>query len=190
MSLARRIYLFFLDIAQTVLLAACVFVVIYFFLFRPYQVSGLSMYPTFKDGEYILTSLIGLKIGGLHQGDVIVFHAPPEVDPEKDFIKRIIGMPGDSILVKEGDVYVNGVKFDESKYLSSDVRSQSGTFLKENQAVTVPPDDYLVMGDNRGDNRRTPAGWPAGVGGEFGARLLTVSGGLAAAVPASLGLAD
>jgi signal peptidase I len=152
MSAARRIYLFFLDIAQTVLLAACVFVVIYFFLFRPYQVSGLSMYPTFKDGEYILTSLISLKVGGLHQGDVIVFHAPPDVDPEKDFIKRIVGMPGDTVMVKNGDVYVDGRKFDESRYLQPDVRTLAGAFLKENQVVTVPPDDYFVMGDNRPDS--------------------------------------
>ena len=147
MEFARKAYFFTLDLLQTVLLAASIFLVIYIFLFRPFQVSGDSMYPTFKNGEYILTNLIALRTNGLQRGDVIVFQAPP--DPEKDFIKRVIGLPGDTVELKNGFVYVNGKKLDESPYLHSDVRSYGGAFLKDSQPYTVPTDDYFVMGDNR-----------------------------------------
>src|SRR5437763_10474492 len=105
MEILKRIYAFTLDTMQTVLLAASIFLVIYIFLFRPFQVSGESMFPTFKNKEYILTNLIGLKFRDPKRGDVLVFHAPP--DPEKDFIKRVMGLPGDSVYLKEGFVYVN-----------------------------------------------------------------------------------
>src|SRR6266567_8049217 len=147
MELARKVYFFTLDLMQTVLLAASIFLVIYIFLFRPFQVSGDSMYPTFKNGEYILTNLIALKTNGIERGDVIVFQAPP--DHQKDFIKRVIGLPGETVLLKGGYVYINGKKLDESAYLSSDVKTYGGAFLKDNQPFTVPADNYFVMGDNR-----------------------------------------
>ena len=147
MEILRKIYFFFIDTMQTILLAASIFLVIYIFLFRPFQVSGESMFPTFKNKEYILTNLIALRFENPKQGDVIVFKAP--TDAEKDFIKRVIGVPGDSVYLKEGFVYVNGKKLNESAYLGSDVRTYGGSFLKEDQPITVPQDEYLVMGDNR-----------------------------------------
>lgn len=133
---------------QTILLAASIFLVIYIFIMRPFQVSGASMYPTFKDKEYILTNLIGLRFGPPQKGDVIVFKAP--TDNDKDFIKRIIGIPGDTVQLKDGFVYINGVQLNESAYLASDVRSYGGSFLKEGEVISVPAGNYLVMGDNRG----------------------------------------
>ena len=147
MEFAKKAYFFALDFLQTVLLAASIFLVIYIFLFRPFQVSGDSMYPTFKNGEYILTNLIAVKTNGIQRGDVIVFQAPP--DHEKDFIKRVIGLPGDIVEVNNGFVYLNGKKLDESAYLHSDVRTYGGAFLKNGQPFTVPDDNYFVMGDNR-----------------------------------------
>jgi signal peptidase I len=147
MEFAKKAYFFTLDLLQTILLAASIFLVIYIFLFRPFQVSGDSMYPTFKNGEYILTNLIALRTNGVNRGDVIVFIAPP--DPEKDFIKRVIGLPGDRVELENGFVYINGKELNESAYLHSDVRSYGGAYLKDNEPITVPPNDYFVMGDNR-----------------------------------------
>ncbi len=147
MELAKKVYAFFLDTMQTILLAASIFLVIYIFLFRPFQVSGESMYPTFKNREYILTNLITLRFDAPHKGDVIVFRAP--TDRDKDFIKRVMATEGDTISLKDGFVYVNDEKVDESKYLASDVRTYGGSFLKEKTPVIVPKDQFIVMGDNR-----------------------------------------
>jgi len=120
---------------------------IYIFLFRPFEVNGESMFPNFHDKEYVLTNLIVLRFQNPKLGDVVVFKAPPE--PDKDYIKRVIGTPGDTVEVKGGQVYRNGKLLDESKYLKPTVKAYSGTFLKEGDTITVPEDEYFVMGDNR-----------------------------------------
>lgn len=150
MELLKKVYLFLLDSVQTFLIAAAVFLVIYVFLFRPFEVNGVSMYPNFYDKEYVLTNLIILRFENPKLGDVIVFKAPP--DPNKDYIKRVIGLPGDSIMVKDGSVYRNGNLLDESKYLKSSVKTYDGAFLKNEQAVNVPQNEYFVFGDNRGES--------------------------------------
>ena len=143
----KKFYAFFVDTLQTLLLAASIFLVIYAFVARPFQVSGESMYPTFKNNEYILTNLIGLRFSKLERGDVIVFKSPTDAD--KDFIKRVIGLPGDTVMLQDGHVYVNGQKVNESKYLSDAVQTYGGASLQEGETVVVPPGEYVVMGDNR-----------------------------------------
>lgn len=147
MEFLRKTYFFLLDTVQSLVIVFAVFLVIWQFLFRPFQVSGNSMHPTFLDKEYILTNIITLRFSQLKQGDVIVFKAPN--DPEKDFIKRIIGVPGDQVAIKNGDVYVNGIILDQSAYLSPSVKTFGGSFLREGLPETVPPDSYFVLGDNR-----------------------------------------
>jgi signal peptidase I len=143
----KSIYSFFFDTIQTILIAASVFLVIYIFLMRPFEVSGDSMFPTFKNGEYILTNLISLRFGDPVKGDVIVFKSPN--DEKKDFIKRVMATPGDTISVENSKVYVNGELLDESEYLSETVRTPNGQFLQEGRTVTVPEGNFFVMGDNR-----------------------------------------
>ncbi len=155
MDIARKIYAFLIDGVETLLIAAAIFLVIYAFLFRPFNVDGQSMYPSFHNGEYVITNLIGFEdfkiyhasFGTLKLGDVVVFVAPP--DPTKDYIKRVIGVPGDTVSVKGGSVYLNGKLLNESSYISSDVKTEQGAFLAEGQTVTVPANAYFVLGDNR-----------------------------------------
>lgn len=147
MEIVRKVYLFLIDTVQTLLIAAAIFLVIYVFLFRPYQVSGQSMHPTFLDGEYILTNLVALHFEELKRGDVIVFHAPKEA--EKDYIKRVVGLPGDVVSLRGGYIYVNDQKLDESAYLKSDVLTYQQSYLQEGQSIVVPEGEYFVVGDNR-----------------------------------------
>ncbi len=147
MEIARKIYAFLLDAVQTLLVAAAVFLVIYMFLFRPFEVNGQSMYPNFHDREYVLTNLIALKFGNPKLGDIVVFKAPD--NPEKDFIKRVIGVAGDNVMIKDGDVYLNGQLLDQDAFLTSEVKTYAGAFLKEGIPVTIPQGEYFVMGDNR-----------------------------------------
>jgi signal peptidase I len=158
MIILRKIYTFLIDSVQTFLIAAAVFLFIYALLFRPFEVKGDSMFPSFHDGEYVITNLIGfedLKVyhatfGSLKLGDVVVFNAPPATqNTDKDYIKRIIGVPGDTVSVKDGNVYLNGKILDESAYLKSDVKTYGAAFLKDGDTVKVPQGQYFVMGDNR-----------------------------------------
>jgi signal peptidase I len=147
MDFLRKIYAFLIDTVQSLLLVFAIFLVIYIFLFRPFQVSGSSMYPTFFDKEYILTNIITLRFNKPKLGDVIVFKAPN--DPEKDYIKRVIGTPGDTVMIRNGEVYLNNTLLDQTPYLKPNVKTYSGSFLAENAPVVVPADSYFVLGDNR-----------------------------------------
>lgn len=147
MEFLRKGYYYLLDIAQTIILVLSGFVVVYFFLFKPFQVKGESMFPNFHDNEYLITNLIGLRFNEPKLGDVIVFKAP--TDPEKDFIKRVIGVPGDTVSLQDGKVYLNNNLLDESKYLKSSVITAGGSFLSDGESVTVPQGQFFVLGDNR-----------------------------------------
>lgn len=149
-SIGTKIWLFFLDIAQTFLLTAAVFFVITYFFFRPFQVSGNSMYSSYQDKEYIITNLITLRFSNPKRGDVIVFKSP--TDTKKDFIKRVIAVAGDTIYLKDGHIFVNNTEIDESDYLDSGVKTYGGAFIQEGEKKTVPDGYFFVMGDNRMDS--------------------------------------
>lgn len=105
------------------------------------------MYPNFVDKEYVLTNLISLRFTKPSRGDVIVFKA--QDNTEKDYIKRVIGLPGDVIEVDNGNVYINGRPLDQEAYLDILIKTQGGAYLKEGVPMKVPENSYFVMGDNR-----------------------------------------
>lgn len=146
MFFLRNLWLFFLDFLETIVVSLAIFAVVYIFLFQPHQVDGRSMEPNFHDTEYILTDKISYKIHAPNRGDVIVFHSPQ--DERVDFIKRIIGVPGDLVKVSGGYVYLNGQKLEE-QYINDPGQVVAGRFLREGQEIEVPIGQYLVMGDNR-----------------------------------------
>ncbi len=128
------------------MVSASVFVVVYLFLMQPHQVSGSSMYPTFKDKEYLLTDKITYKRTLPKYGDVIVFKAP--INENFDFIKRVIALPGQTVMVKGGHVYINDQELAEA-YLPAGVITYAGEFLHEGEPYTVQPGEIMTFGDNR-----------------------------------------
>lgn len=104
------------------------------------------MYPTYHDGEYLLTDKITYRSRQPLYGDVIVFKAP--VNENFDFIKRVIAIPGQTVMISGGEVYVDGNELKEP-YLSEEVKTASGQFLKEGMTYTVPADTVMAFGDNR-----------------------------------------
>jgi signal peptidase I len=104
------------------------------------------MYPTFKDKEYLLTDKITYKRSQPNVGDVIVFKAP--VNENFDFIKRVVAVPGQTIMVKDDHVYIDGKLFKED-YLSDKVITYPGQFLLEGESYVVQPGEVMAFGDNR-----------------------------------------
>lgn len=146
MATVRRILLVILDFIQTIVVTACIFVVIYVFLLQPHQVIGNSMLPNFHDKEYILTDKISYCLRTPQRGEIVVFRSPD--DPDKDFIKRVIGLPHEKVKIQGGVIYVNEVGLKE-EYVDKDLKTTSGKFLKENEEIELADNTYLVLGDNR-----------------------------------------
>lgn len=126
-----------IEILQTLVLA----VILYFGIdavFARVRVINISMQPTFYEGDVLLVNKLAYKLGKMHTGDVVIFHNPSFL--EEDYIKRLIGKPGDTVKAEGGKIYVNGVALDEP-YLA-----QPPYYLGE---WVVPADSVFVLGDNR-----------------------------------------
>lgn len=146
MNIFQNIGHFFLEAFETIVLSLAIFVVIYFFVASPHQVKGLSMYPTFDDKELILTDKISYRLGQPKRGDVVVFKSP--TNPEYDYIKRIVGVPGDRVKIEANGVYVND-EFQPEKFLPAGTVTSGGLFLGMDREITVPTNSFFVLGDNR-----------------------------------------
>jgi signal peptidase I len=120
-------------------LSISAFIVI--FLYQPVKVEGTSMMPSLDDQERIFVNKFVYRIEAIRRGDIIVFRYPR--DPSKSFIKRVIGVGGDRIRIKDGQTYVNDKPIRED-YVP-------GSYLDERpyREITVPEDSYFVMGDHR-----------------------------------------
>ncbi|MBC6938660.1 MAG: signal peptidase I [Anaerolineae bacterium] len=131
---------FFLDLLETILLAAALYLGINAISARV-RVDGFSMEPTLQNGEYVLVSRLAYRLGEPQRGDIIVLKYPGE--PKQDLIKRIIGLPGDKVEVRDLHVVVNDQQLVEP-YIAA-APTYSGTW-------EVPPGYLFVLGDNRNDS--------------------------------------
>ncbi|GEM_PF-1987358 len=144
----KRRYPFLINTVQTFLIAVIILVLGYMFIARPFQV-GTGMEPTIKKGSYVLNLLLPLRFISPGRQDIVSFIDP--IDKDKDYISRVIGIPGDKIVLKDGYVYLNGKILDEPYTLKP--RSTwvySKAILGQNcQQIVVPKNNYFIMGDNR-----------------------------------------
>lgn len=142
----KRIITFFLDFLETSVVGLSIFVVAYLFLVQPHEIKGSSMEPSFHNGEYILTDKISYKMRSPERGEVIIFKAPR--NPDVDYIKRIIGLPGERVKVQNGTVYVNDQAVKET-YLQDLTSLFPGSMMQEGVEISIPDGSYFVLGDNR-----------------------------------------
>ena len=132
---------FVLDILETIILA----VVLYFginAISARVRVDGFSMNPTLQNGEYVLVSRLAYKIDTPQRGDIIVFGIP--TDQSQDLIKRVVGLPGETVSVRQNMVLINGTPLEEPYIAQAPL--YSGEWI-------VPEGNLFVLGDNRNDSK-------------------------------------
>ncbi|MFZ0545627.1 MAG: signal peptidase I [Candidatus Promineifilaceae bacterium] len=132
--------LFARELIETALLTLFIFWIVNSATGR-FRIEGYSMLPTLEEGEYIIINKLSYYLEEPERGDIIVLQFPN--DRSRDFIKRIIGLPGDHIEVRDGVVHVNGVALEEP-YINAEP-TYSGTW-------DVPADEFFVLGDNRNNS--------------------------------------
>jgi len=125
------------EILQTLIMAIILYFLIDTVVGRV-RVENISMQPTLHEGEFVLVNKLAYRLGDYQRGDIVVFHYPR--NPEEDYIKRIIGLPGDTVSVGNGQVSVNGQVLDEP-YIAAPPEYTS--------SWTVPVGQLFVLGDNR-----------------------------------------
>lgn len=137
------------DVLITLALAAVLFLILHLTL-QSFVVYETCMEPNFYEGERILVNKAAYWFGEPERGDVVILHPP--FNPELVYIKRVIALPGDTVEVREGVVYVNGFPLDETDYI---MEPPAYTY----PLTTVPEGEYFVLGDNRNNANDSHRGW-------------------------------
>lgn len=138
---------YLVELARVVSLALAVVILVRVFLIQPFVVRGASMEPNFYDREYLVIDELTYRFREPMRGDVVVFRYPR--DPRQFFIKRIIGLPGETVVIGNGRVKISdvahpgGIILDESAYLSA------GTNTAGERRVVLGQNEYYLLGDNR-----------------------------------------
>ncbi|MEA2020726.1 MAG: signal peptidase I [Patescibacteria group bacterium] len=140
-----------LDTIEVLVMALALFAVAYLFLFQPHQINGNSMFPNFRDKEMLITEKVSFYLRKPQRGEIIVFKYPKA--HEYDYIKRVVGLPGETIQIKNRKVFIyndehpQGVALEEPYLYNPE--TEGGTFLKEGEKFQIPEGEYFLMGDNR-----------------------------------------
>jgi signal peptidase I len=134
------------EVFEVVVLAA----ILYFgisFAIQAVHVEGLSMFATLDDNDYLIANKIDYRLHPPQRGDIVILRPP--TDNSKDFIKRVIALPGERLLIRDGVVYINGHRLDEP-YLPEAWTTFNNPFpWSQGDGAIIPPNEYFVMGDNR-----------------------------------------
>jgi signal peptidase I len=138
---------------EAILIALVMALVIRAFVVQAFKIPSGSMYPTLKIGDRLFVNKFIYRFRDPQRWDIIVFKYPE--DPSKDFIKRLVGLSGETVEIRNGAVFVNGVKQSPPKEIANNVyyNTDEGDYGAINQKVVVPPDHYFVLGDNSGNSR-------------------------------------
>jgi signal peptidase I len=139
----------------TIVVIAGVLVLILQAVVQKFIVDGHSMDNTLQNGQQFMVNKVVYNLHEPERGDIIVFHPPTEVDTD-DYIKRIIGLPGETIFINEGTVYIIDTEGTVTELEEPYIELESNRSLA---AVTIPEGEYFVMGDNRGNSADSRNGW-------------------------------
>ena len=144
----RSIAIFIWDLVKIFFIAfVLVWLIIRPFIAEPFVVSGSSMVPTFHNREYLIVQKLSYRFSEPERGDVIVFKYP--IDPEQYFIKRIVGVPGDRVIVSQGRVTIKNVDHPNGLLLDEQYLPNQNVTLGRSEEVELAANQYYVLGDNR-----------------------------------------
>lgn len=144
----RKLLIFVWEITKMVVISLAIIIPVRYFLIQPFYVKGASMEPNFHDHEYLIIDEISYRFNEPQRGDIIVFRYP--FNPQEFFIKRLIGLPGETVQLRDGHVYVTNTEHPEGWQLPEtylDVNLQTNGF--DQSSVELSADQYFVLGDNR-----------------------------------------
>ena len=157
-----------LEIAETLALTLIIFFVIQTFVAQPYKVQQRSMQHTLEPEQYVLVDKLTPRFDTYKRGDIVVF-TPPEdwvQDDNTPFIKRVIGLGGDTVDIRDGNVYINDVQIDEAGYLYADPESappQPTTVQGDQHSWVIANGDVFLMGDHRANSEDSRTFGPVAV---------------------------
>ena len=137
---------FFTDLIKFSLVALLIVVPIRLYIAQPFIVSGDSMVPTFHNGEYLIVDEVSYRFEEPARGDVIIFRYPK--DPSKYFIKRIIGLPGDTVALANGTVTITNTENPDG-FVEHEPYLMDAQRTTERYTVALGEGEYFVLGDNR-----------------------------------------
>jgi len=140
----KEILLFLWEIVKIVILALLIVIPIRYFVFQPFVIKGSSMEPNFHQGDYLIVDEISYRFTSPERGDVIVFRYPR--DTSQRFIKRVIGLPGETIEIKQGKI--NIIKGIENRELNESEYGLKESYT-DNLTLSLAENEYFVLGDNR-----------------------------------------
>jgi signal peptidase I len=151
-----------LEIVETLVLTLLIFWVIQSFVAQPYRVQQQSMEHTLEPDQYVLVDKVTPRFDTYKRGDIVVFNPPPSWVPSngQPYIKRVIGIGGDTIELREGSVFVNGTKLDEPYVFQDGGRTQPTDPINGIESWAVPDGQLFLMGDHRADSLDSRAGGP------------------------------
>jgi len=150
--MVKNFFAYVFELIKVVVISLAIIIPVRYYLIQPFYVKGASMEPNFYDKEYLIIDEISYRFHEPARGDIIVFRYPR--DPEEFFIKRVIGLPGERVQIKDGEVYIynkenqNGVKLDE-EYLPANLK----TYGLNEEITTLGASEYYVLGDNRNSSK-------------------------------------
>lgn len=146
MSFLKNIISYVMNTLESIVIVGSFFILTYLFIGFPTKVIGASMEPTLHTNDRLLVSKVSYKFHQVQRGDVVVLQSPANHDIE--LVKRVIGLPNESITFKNGNVYINGKLLDEP-YISDKTPVWLGGYVKEGEGLLIQKDTIFVMGDNR-----------------------------------------
>ncbi|HEX8024817.1 MAG TPA: signal peptidase I [Candidatus Limnocylindrales bacterium] len=156
------------EIVETVVLTLVIFFVVQTFVAQPYKVEGASMEQTLAPSTYLLIDKLTPRWAPYQRGDIVVFNPPPNSGPTGvPFVKRVIGLPGDHVELRDGVVYVNGVALSEP-YTFADGADPRTDPLSDTSSWVVPAGDLFLLGDHRNDSEDSRAFGPVAISDVIG----------------------